>query len=417
MINFTVMPSNYVTPSVCQLNQHQQRELLENMAQAQSDYEDSLGWMDPTIWAGHQKLTVLNQLATEIREQADVYVLIGVGGSNNAARAVIEALKTDQIEIIYTGNTLSPHAINNVLKQIANKNVYVTCIAKNFETLEPGATFRLLRQFMEESYGTQASQRISVIGSRGSHLEQLCAEKGYRFLEFPPDVGGRYSAITNVGLLPMAVAGIDIEEVVRGAIACRDSIQHFALDHPAYQYAVYRNYLYQAGFKVEMLASFEPQLSYFNKWWLQLFAESEGKQSKGILPTYAQYSEDLHAVGQFVQDGSPILLETFITINEANDSLIFPENNIADGFDYLNGQDFWAINQAALKATLEAHAATTPVAMIQINKLDAYHFGELFYFFQYACFISGILLDVNPFDQPGVEAYKQGMFERLKHEK
>ena len=395
----------------------EQATVFAQLDKAKQTYSADLGWLDIEQWASSEIVDAVLALASSIRKKADVFVLIGVGGSNNAARAVIEALQVEGPKILYAGNTLSASAITQLLQQLEGHSVYIHCIAKNFETLEPGSSFRILRQYLKARYGKeQASHRISVTGSKDSQLEVLCQAEGYQFLEFPVNIGGRFTALTSVGLLPMAVAGIDIQALLKGARQMSVELQgDNSIENPAFQYACYRHRLYQAGYTVELLASFEPQLRYFYKWWLQLFAESEGKDGKGLLPTYAEYSEDLHAVGQFVQAGSPILLETFIAVRQLDVSLVFPPADLADGFDYLEGQGFTEINRKAYQATVEAHALTTPIGVIEIQKINAENFGQLFYFFQYACFISALLLEVNPFDQPGVEAYKERMLKRLKH--
>ena len=249
--------------------------------------------------------------------------------------------------------------------------MYIDCIAKNFETLEPGSSFRILREYMESEYGKEEStKRTIAVGTTGSSLEKLCEKYGYTFLEFPLNVGGRYTAMTNVGLLPMAVAGIDIRELVKGARDMQIRVHEESTEkNIAYQYACLRNLYYKEGYRVEMLSSFEPQFRFFYKWWIQLFAESEGKDNKGVFPVAGEFSEELHSVGQFIQDGSPIMFETFLDVKKQNASLIV--------------------------------------------ELDAYHFGQLFYFFQFACYLSCKIMGVNPFDQPGVEAYKKWMFEAL----
>ncbi|MDQ0222599.1 glucose-6-phosphate isomerase [Streptococcus moroccensis] len=396
------------------LNDHV--NIIGEIVEGEADYLDNLGWFSVDKWANEGFLSQFKALATEIREKADVFILIGVGGSNNAARSVIEALQVDGPEIIYSGNTLSPHQFNKVLAQLEGKSVYMNCIAKNFETLEPGSSFRVLRQYIINQYGEEeAAKRIIATGSRNSSLEQLCKDNGYTFLEFPEDVGGRFTSMTSVGLLPMAVAGLDIDAMVSGARDMQQQLHNDkTIDNQAYRYASYRNFEYENGYKVEMLASFEPQFRWFNKWWLQLFGESEGKDSKGILPTYAEYSEDLHAIGQFIQDGSPIVFETFIDVKKANASLVVKSDDKKDYFDYLDGKDFWQINKIAFEATFAAHSEKLPCAMIEVDEIDAYNFGQLFYFFQFACYLSCTLMGVNPFNQPGVEAYKQLMFTSLK---
>ncbi len=443
--------------------------LLQEVQEGGSQYADSLGWLDIEEWANQRALDTLQKLAEKICREADAFVLIGVGGSNNAARSVIEAIqKPGSPEIIYAGNTLSANALKKMLARLDGKSVYIDCIAKNFETLEPGASFRVLRGWLYERYGEKAAERIIATGTKGSLLEKICMEKGYTFLEFPENIGGRYTAMSNVGLLPMAVAGIDIESLVKGAHdmqmelrgekpydthekshvegAARAAQEEWYMqgtcgthvgENPAYQYACMRNVLYRQGYRVEMLSSFEPQFKYFYKWWIQLFAESEGKDGKGLFPVASEYSEELHSVGQFVQDGTPILFETFLDVQKRQDSLVLEaddtlvigrraaegknggliEKRLVDGFGYLDGKDFWNMNKIAYEATVAAHSERVPCMTLEIGALDAYHFGQLFYFFQFACYLSCEMMGVNPFDQPGVEAYKKKMFEFLGKEK
>lgn len=392
--------------------------ILGTAQKGEAEYADSQGWLDTEEWAGEEKVKKLEKLAAKIRQNADVFVLIGVGGSNNAARAVIKALqKAGTPDIVYAGNTLSPHALNKMLKKLAGKSIYVNCIAKNFETLEPGASFRILRKYLQERYGSKASERIIATGTAGSSLERLCTAEGYRFLEFPDNIGGRYTAISNVGLLPMAVAGIDIRELVQGAGDMQKELHaKKAEENAAFQYACLRNLFYRNGYKVEMLSSFEPQFRYFYKWWIQLFAESEGKDDKGIFPVAGEYSEELHSVGQFLQEGSPFIFETFLDVQEHQDSLVIEADGIQDYFDYLDGKDLWDVNKEAYRATVSAHSKKMPCLTLEIGALDAYHFGQLFYFFQFACYLSCKLMGVNAFNQPGVEAYKKEMFKALGKE-
>lgn len=398
--------------------QVQHLSTLERLTQQSPRYKKSLGWYDVEEWASPKQLKNILTLAKEVRLHADVLVIIGVGGSNNAARAAIEAFQLEGPDIIYAGNTLSANAIDAVLKELDNRSVYINCIAKNFETLEPGSTFRLLRQYLQRVYGDQAAERIIVTGSDNSQLDQLSQQQGYHYLTFPDNIGGRFSALTNVGLFPMAVAGIDIEAMVCGAKELSLSLQgDVSTSNPAFHYACYRNYLYQQNYHVELLAVFEPQLRYFSKWWIQLFAESEGKEGKGIFPAYAEYSEDLHSLGQFVQDGNSILFETFLKINTTESNVVFPAGDIEDNFDYLTGQSLATINHIAYEATISAHRQTTPVAVLEVEKLNAECLGKLFYFFEFACYLSAEILGVNPFDQPGVESYKEKMFKYLKEDK
>lgn len=389
--------------------------ILERAKAGEERYADAQGWLHVEECAGGEQLERLEALAAEIREKADAFVLIGVGGSNNAARSVIEALQTDKrVKIVYGGNTLSPYMLTRMLEELEGKSVYIDCIAKNFETLEPGASFRLLRELLYKRFGEDAAGRIICTGSRGSALERLCAENGYTFLDFPLRVGGRFSGLTNVGLLPMAVAGIDIRALCRGAADMERRLRgENAEENLAYRYACLRNLYLQKGYKLEMLAAFEPQLCWFFKWWTQLFAESEGKDGKGLFPVTGQFCEELHSVGQYIQDGAPLLFETFLDVKEPNASLTAKADGVKDGFDYLNGKDFWEINKASFHATVRAHKEKLPCLILELDRLDAYHFGQLFYFFQFACYLSAELLGVNPFDQPGVEAYKGWMFRAL----
>ena len=391
------------------------KELLSYARSCPEEYRDVLGWLDPEDWASQEQIVRLEEKAKEVRENADVFVLVGVGGSNNAARSVIEAL--DQragCKVYYAGNTLSPYEIKRMLKELEGKSVYINVIAKNFETLEPGSSFRVLRKFLKEQYGEEAPKRIIATGTPGSHLEELCREQGYTFLTFPEPVGGRYSALSDVGLFPMAVAGVDIRKVVQGAKDMKRLLWEMdGMENPAYRYAVIRNLLYQEGIKIEMLSFFEPRYRFFAKWWIQLFAESEGKDGKGIYPVAAECSEDLHSIGQFVQDGSHIMAETFLEVKNRDASYVLEKDQVDDRFDYLNGVDFWEINRKAFEATLKAHSECLPCFKITVDAIDEYSFGQLFYFFEFACFLSGKLLGINPFGQPGVEAYKGYMFKAL----
>ena len=392
------------------------RPILAQAQQGEAQYADSQGWLDVAEWANDAILAHIEEIARQVREHCDAFVLIGVGGSNNAARSVIEALKTgDGPEIIYAGNTLSPHALNQMLRSLEGKDFAIDCIAKNFETLEPGSSFRILRKALARRYTpAQAAARTICTGTYGSSLEQLCRDNGYTFVPFPTNIGGRYTAMSYVGLLPMAVAGVDIRALVRGAAEMQAQLHTGTPEENlALRYAALRSCYYKKGYKLELLASFEPQFRWFYKWWVQLFAESEGKDGKGLFPVAAEYSEELHAVGQYIQDGEALMFETFLDPQERRDSLVIESDGKRDYFDYLDGKDFYDINKAAFDATVTAHSAKLPCLIFELPAIDAYNFGQLFYFFQFACYLSGKLIGVNPFDQPGVEAYKGWMFQAL----
>ena len=375
---------------------------------------DVKGWMQPMAQDGAYYDMMAK--ADEIRKSADAFVLVGVGGSNQAARAVIKALQRPGTpEIIYAGNTLSAPALQKVLRQLNDKrSIYINVIAKNFETLEPGSHFRVLRKYLERRYTKEgAAQRIILTGTYGSRLEEIAKENGYTFLEFPVPVGGRYSVLTPVGLFPMAVAGIDIPLLLQGALQMKELLQ--GDDHPAIQYAALRQTLYRQKFDIEVLASFEPQLEYYAKWWVQLFGESEGKEKQGVFPTAVNYSEDLHSLGQYMQDGRRNLMETFLSVGEPDGSVVVePDPDFGDRFDYLDNMDFLEINRAAEAATIRAHfEGGVPCFRLLLPRLDEFSFGQIFYFFMIACAISGKTAGINPFDQEGVEAYKRSMFRML----
>lgn len=399
-------------------NQYE-KVLKEKIVGYELDGEGVLGWTNLERLSNPETFKIIKEKAQEIKEEADVFIIVGVGGSNQGARAIIHALGEERKpEIMYLGNNLSAASIKKTLKYLEDKSIYAQIIAKNFATLEPGLAFRILRDYMGKRYTKEElSRRFILTGTQGERLDEMAKEEGYLFLEFPKTVGGRFSVLSNVGLLPMAVSGISIDEVLQGAKDMESYIKEEAIEkNPAYQYALIRNYLYEQGKKVEILSYFEPELTYLGKWWIQLFAESEGKDGKGLFVSQCCYSEDLHSMGQYIQDGPAILFETVLTVDKPIDQMDVPKSSIEDGFDYLNGKDVHEINQAALKATIRAHSEDkVPVCVISIPELTPYYMGQLFYFFEMACYISATVLGVNPFDQPGVEAYKKAMFSILKN--
>lgn len=377
-----------------------------------ADFRDSLGWMNPRKWASEEAIERLLHLSDGITEEDAVLVLIGVGGSNNGARSAIKALKGDR-EVFYAGNNLSADYLLDLLQSLSHRPVYINIIAKNFETLEPGLSFRIFRQYLEERYGADYSSRVFVTGTAGSQLHELCKIHGYTFLFFPDDIGGRFSVLSDVGLFPMAFAGIDIRSMVNGAQDMSKEIDTVE-NHGTLVYSASRNLLHRKGYCLEMLISFEPRLDYLGKWWIQLFAESEGKDGKGIFPVTSSYSEDLHSVGQYIQDGRKMIIETFLQVEDPGRDLNHLSLGVRDGFDYLDGKSLQEINKAAFDATVAAHHEEgIPEIFITLPRIDAYHLGQLFYFFMMSVYISGRLLGINPFDQPGVESYKRHMFRNL----
>lgn len=386
--------------------------------------DDLTGWMTYPLDHHDELFMSIERVATEIREVADVLVVVGVGGSFLGARAIQDALTPyfglhdNGIEVVYVGQNMSGAYIKQLLSYIENKSVYVNVISKSGGTMEPALAFRVMRAFMEERYGAEATQRILVTTDPESGLLKALADKaGYRQFVIPSNIGGRYSVLTPVGLLPVAVAGVDFRGLMQGARDAATVLQNSNLaENHAYRYAVIRHVLYERGFAMELLASFEPSLKKLHEWWKQLFGESEGKQRKGLYPSTVTFSTDLHAIGQFIQDGSPILFETLLHFKKIEPDLEVPfDARDEDGLNFLAGRSFNDINATSKDGTTLAHAeGGVPVIHLELKKLDAYHLGYLMYFFMKACAMSACLLEVNPFDQPGVEAYKRKMMELLQ---
>ena len=369
------------------------------------------------------ELFAIQQVAEEIQEHADVLLVIGVGGSFLGARAVIDALTpyfrtNNGVEIIYAGNNMSGAYLKQLISYIENKSVYVNVVSKSGSTMEPALAFRIIKEYMENRYGSEASERILVTtDAHKGILKQIAEQCGYRQFVIPSEVGGRYSVFTPAGLLPIAASGIDIQAFVEGAKRAESDLDNEDVEsNAAYQYALARFDLYNQGYSLELLASFEPRLIKLHEWWKQLFGESEGKEHKGLYPTTVSFSTDLHAIGQFIQEGSRILFETLIHFDEIEEDIEVPFMlNDADGLNYLAGRSMNEINATSKDGVVLAHEeGGVPVMKICIPKLDAYHVGYLMFFFMKACVISANLLEVNPFDQPGVEAYKKKMLELLK---
>ena len=392
--------------------------ILERAVRGDARYEPFLGWRTVDETASPARVEFLMEQADRVRSCADAFVVIGIGGSNQSSRAAIKALRPKNgPAILWAGNTISACEMARTLEELDGyRSVYIDCIAKNFETLEPGIAFRVLRQYLEKRYGAaDAAGRIFATGTTGSSLHQLCKDNGYTFLTFPERVGGRFSVVSDVGLFPMAVAGVDIRTLTQGMRDMRDRLfAEGAEENLALRYACLRKLMLEHGYSLEMLAFFEPRLDYFAKWWVQTFAESEGKNDTALYPVAASNSEDLHATGQFVQQGSPILFETFLQVRRRDASVVLPREEKKDYFDYLEGKDFWEMNDVARRATMAAHSERgIPCLNFSIPAIDEHTLGELYYFFLFACYLSCGLLGVNPFDQPGVENYKGYMFQNL----
>jgi glucose-6-phosphate isomerase len=384
---------------------------------------DFLGWMDPESIAPEELLAEIVSEAERLRSLAKVVVVAGIGGSYLGARAVIEALSPaypaeDQVRIVYAGNSLSEDDMHDLLELLDWTDYAVIVISKSGTTTETAVSFRLLQAHCERKYGAQAVERIVCITDKEKGaLKKLAVRKGYPCYILPDDVGGRYSVLTPVGLLPIAVAGFDIRALVHGAAAMKCEILEQGVAHDAVRYACHRNTLYRQGTAIEVLASFEPRLHYIIEWWKQLYGESEGKEQKGLFPAGVVYTTDLHSMGQFMQEGSRLMMESFLTVASPQNSCavpMLPEEENLDQLNYLAGRRLHEINRQAYLGTALAHEdGGVPSLTIELERLDAENLGRLLYFFEFACAISGYLLGVNPFDQPGVEAYKRNMFALL----
>ena len=397
----------------------QNKKLLEDIfSPKERDEAGVFGWFNVEKWTNQQLVAEMKYKASEIHENGDIFVLVGVGGSNNGARSLIKAFRSQSnIEVLYAGNNLSSKVTCELIDKLKGKSVYINVIAKNFETLEPGLTFRILRDFMWKQYGDDIKSRVIVTGTPGSQLNQLADNNGYMFLPFPYDIGGRFSVLSPVGLFPATVAGIKIEEIIKGAIDMEHMLKSRPYrDNPTIIYAAIRHLMEEQGFAMEFLSSFEPDLEYFSKWWVQLFAESEGKNFGGLFPVSCNFTEDLHSVGQYIQNGKRNIMETFLYANNTiKNYIIQPDHKVIDGFDYLNNMDINSINDVAFRATVKSHiSGGVPCNIIIIPQLTPYYFGQLFYYFQLTCYVSGMFNGINPFDQPGVEEYKNEMFRKLK---
>lgn len=391
------------------------------------DDHKTTGWMHLPLEEQSALFVLIHEVAKEIKLKADILIVVGIGGSYLGARAVQNALtphfieRKSGIEVVYVGQNMSGAYVQGLIDYIKDKRVYVNVISKSGGTMEPALAFRVFREYMEDKYGLEAKNRIIVTTDvKIGLLHGIAYNSGYRQFEIPANVGGRYSVLTPVGLLPLAVAGIDIDSLMLGAKCAAIEFSASQLeDNEAYRYAVLRHALHTKGYKVELLASFEPALKRFHEWWMQLFGESEGKQAKGLFPTSANFSTDLHSIGQFIQEGSPILFETLLHFKEISVDYKVPfDERDEDGLNYLAGRTFNEINAVSKEGTALAHSeGGVPVIQLELDKLDEYHLGYLIYFFMKACAMSALLLEVNPFDQPGVEAYKKKIMELLKQEK
>ncbi len=387
---------------------------------------DFLGWVDLPVNYDKEEFSRIKAAAERIKADTDVLIVIGIGGSYLGARAAIEFLRSpyynslpkDTPDIYFAGNSISGSALSDILKLCEGRRVSVNIISKSGTTTEPAVAFRVLRELLETRYGKEeAARRIycTTDKARGT-LKQLADENGYECFVIPDDVGGRFSVLTAVGLLPIAVCGADIDALMAGAAAAREEYMSTELENnDCYRYAAYRNALYRKGKEVELLVSYEPRFTMMAEWFKQLYGESEGKDNKGIFPASVTFSTDLHSMGQYIQDGKRILFETVVTIeNGGEDVIIKEEETNGDGLNFLSGKPMSFVNRKAFEGTVLAHTdGGVPNLVIEMDAAGEEDLGRLIYFFEKACAISGYMLGVNPFDQPGVEAYKKNMFALL----
>ena len=402
------------------------KETLISRSGAGNDFQ---GWIDLPVNYDKEEFSRIKAAAKRIQEDSEVLLVIGIGGSYLGARAAIEFLRHSFYnnldkearktpEIYYVGNSISSRYIKGLMDVIGDRDFSINIISKSGTTTEPAIAFRVFKEILEKKYGKEnAAKRIyaTTDKARGA-LKTVADEEGYETFVVPDDVGGRFSVLTAVGLLPIAVSGADIDKLMEGAAAGRE----LALNAPfeendAVQYAAVRNILLRKGKMVEVLANYEPSLHYVNEWWKQLYGESEGKDQKGIFPAAVDLTTDLHSMGQFIQDGSRIMFETVLNVVESSDKIVINEEPVdLDGLNYLAGKDVDFVNKSAMNGTILAHTdGQVPNLRVDIPQQNEYYLGELFYFFEFACGVSGYLLGVNPFNQPGVESYKKNMFALL----
>ena len=389
---------------------------------------DFLGWVDLASSIKSSFLEEVEEAAASLRQQCDAIVVIGIGGSYLGAKAVISALAHNftqkpavgvHPEIFFAGNNISEDYIAELMDVLEGKEYGLVVISKSGTTTEPAMAFRILKKHLEEKIGREEAGKriIAITDAHKGALRTLAGREGYRSFVIPDDIGGRYSVLTPVGLVPIALAGYDIRTLVQGAadmedLTCPARTFH---ENPAAQYAAARHLLYKAGKKIEILANYQPKLHFFAEWWKQLFGESEGKDGKGLYPASVDFTTDLHSLGQYIQEGERILFETVLSVEKPERKVVIPEDaDDLDKLNYLAGKRYDEVNKMAELGTLLAHVdGGVPNIKITIGKLDEYHLGQMIYFFEKACAISGYLLGVNPFNQPGVEAYKRNMFALL----
>ena len=402
------------------------KEVLVSKSGAGNDF---LGWIDLPMNYDKEEFARVKAAAEKIKSDSEVLLVIGIGGSYLGARAAIDFLRhnfynivSKEIrktpEIYFVGNSISTTYIKHLIDVIGDRDFSINMISKSGTTTEPAIAFRVFKELLEKKYGKEAAAKriyATTDKARGA-LKNLATEEGYESFVVPDDVGGRFSVLTAVGLLPIAVSGADIDLLMEGAaVARKNALEAPFEENDAVKYAAIRNILYRKGKAIEVLANYEPSLHFISEWWKQLYGESEGKDQKGIFPASVDLTTDLHSMGQFIQDGSRILFETVLNVETSKEEILMKEEPVdLDGLNYLAGKSVDFINRNAMNGTILAHTdGKTPNIMIQIPEQNEFYLGQLFYFFEFACGVSGYILGVNPFNQPGVEDYKRNMFALL----
>ena len=404
-------------------------KIHNELHQIADDENEFAGWLNLPTNYDKEEFERIKKTAERIRSNSEVFVVIGIGGSYLGARAVIESLtntfynilttkQREAPQVFFVGNNMNPNYINDLLECIGKKDLSINVISKSGTTLEPAISFRIFREFLESKYGIdEARKRIYVTTDKvKGALKTLSEEEEYETFVIPDNIGGRYSVLTAVGLLPIAVAGVDIDKLMEGARNGQDKYNESDLKYnECYKYAVARNVLYNKDKTTEILVNYEPKMLMFTEWWKQLYGESEGKEEEGIYPSGTIFTTDLHSLGQYIQEGKRNLFETVLNIeNSKTDIKLKADEDNLDGLNYLEGKTLDFVNHKAMEATITAHVSgDVPNIVINMEKLDEENLGELIYFFELACAVSGKILGVDPFNQPGVEAYKKKMFELL----
>ena len=377
---------------------------------------DYVGWVRLPENYDKEEFARIQKAADKIRQDSDVLVVVGIGGSYLGARAALEVFPSDGPEICFVGCSLSPNELKKVMDRIGDRDWSINVISKSGGTTEPAIAFRLFRELLVKRYGADAGSRIyaTTDKARGA-LKSLADSNGWETFVIPDDVGGRYSVLTAVGLLPIAVGGTDISALMAGAADAMERFDQRSMENPVWKYVAARNLLYRQGKKVEIFCNYEPSYTFVGEWLKQLFGESEGKDGKGIFPASAQFTTDLHSLGQYIQEGERILFETVLYVDDTGCDLSIPRSDDdGDNLNYLAGKPLSFVREMAFQGTLSAHHdGGVPAMVLRMPRMDAHTLGELFYFFELSCGISGHVLDVNPFNQPGVEAYKKNMFALL----